>query len=186
MFAHVRSHPPISLILLLAILFVSATAGCHSGMMRGERRASATLFDTAGRQVGVVALTDAGSGVVMTGTFQSLPAGQHGIHFHTVGRCDAVGAFASAGGHFNPTSRKHGLENSEGPHAGDLPNLVVGENGTGTFRETTSRVTLSQGAGSLLDADGSAIVVHATVDDQRTDPAGNSGARVACGVIKER
>lgn len=159
------------------------SAGCRTGL-RGERHASATLFDATGRQVGVVALTDAGAGVAVSGHFQSLAPGQHGIHFHTVGRCDAAGAFASAGGHFNPGARKHGLQNPDGPHAGDLPNMTVSESGTATYRETTSRVTLGAGSPSLLDADGSAVVVHAMHDDQRTDPAGNSGARIACGVIR--
>ncbi|MEO6526242.1 MAG: superoxide dismutase family protein [Gemmatimonadaceae bacterium] len=170
----------------VGMLLVSGAAACRTGIMRGERHASATLFDATGRQVGVVALTDAGSGVAILGTFQSLPAGQHGIHFHAVGRCDAAGAFASAGAHVNPASRKHGLENSEGPHAGDLPNFEVGATGIATFRELTSRVSLGEGPASLLDADASAVVVHATADDQRTDPAGNSGARIACGVIRER
>ena len=170
-----------------SLLLVSGAQACHMSM-RGERRASATMFDAAGRQLGVVTLTEAEAnrGVVIAARLQGLAAGEHGMHFHTVGTCDAGAAFASAGGHFNPSARKHGLENPTGPHAGDLPNFTVSEDGMGTFRETTSRVTLAAGAGSLLDADGSAIVIHATSDDQRTDPAGNSGARIACGVVKER
>lgn len=174
-----------SLVLPVAVLLVAAAGGCRTGM-HSERHASATLFDASGRQVGVVALTEDGSSVLVSGNFQSLAPAQHGIHFHTVGRCDTTGAFASAGGHFNPASRKHGLENPEGPHAGDLPNLVIDSSGTGRYRTTTSRVTLGTGSASLLDADGSAVVVHALADDQRTDPAGNSGARVACGVVRER
>jgi superoxide dismutase, Cu-Zn family len=170
----------------LAILLAASAGGCYMMGMKGERRASAMLFDTSGRQVGVIALTQAGSSVEVSGDLKSLAPGEHGIHFHTVGRCDAAGAFASAGGHFNPAVRKHGLENPEGPHAGDMPNLIADETGAVRYRATTSRVTLASGSASLLDADGSAIVVHATSDDQRTDPAGNSGARVACGLVKER
>jgi superoxide dismutase, Cu-Zn family len=168
----------------LSVCLMAISAGCR-GMPRGERHASATLQDSSGRQVGTIRLTDAGaSGVVVDASVDGLAAGQHGIHFHAVGQCVAAGAFSSAGGHANPTNRKHGLENPDGPHAGDLPNLVVGADQRGTLRVTTPRVTLGSGAGSLLDADGTAVVVHATQDDQRTDPAGNSGARVACGVVR--
>ena len=92
-------------------------------------------------------------------------------------------AFTSAGSHVNPASRQHGLDNPAGPHDGDLPNLVVGADSRGTLTATSSRVKLTTGAASLLDADGSAFVVHANEDDQMTDPFGNSGARVLCGVI---
>jgi Cu-Zn family superoxide dismutase len=154
--------------------------------MQSEQHASATLLDSAGKQIGVVSLTQSGAGVAVSGDLQGLSAGQHGIHFHTVGRCDAAGAFATAGGHFNPGSRKHGLENADGPHAGDLPNLTADAAGKASYRATTSRVTLGTGSASLLDADGSAVVIHATADDQRTDPAGNSGARVVCGVVSQQ
>lgn len=160
-------------------------ASCSASMSAAGRAASATLLDASGRQVGVVRLTAAaGGGVSLSGDLQGLPAGAHGVHFHAVGSCEAAGAFASAGGHFNPTARKHGLESPEGPHAGDLPNVVVTDGGMASLRATTTRVTLSDGASSLLDADGSALVVHATADDQRTDPSGNSGARIACGVVR--
>lgn len=179
------SRPVAARLLPAAILLAVTVTGCQMGA-HGERRASATLLDATGRQVGVVDLAEDGSSVAVSGTFQSLAPGQHGIHFHSVGRCDAAGAFASAGGHFNPAARKHGLESADGPHAGDLPNLVIDSTGAGSYRATTSRVTLAAGSASLLDADGSAVVVHATADDQRTDPAGNSGARIACGVIRAR
>jgi Cu-Zn family superoxide dismutase len=151
------------------------------------RRATAPLADVGGRDVGTLTLRDApGQPLTIEGELQGLPAGTHGIHFHAVGQCDATGAFASAGAHFNPASRKHGLESPDGPHAGDLPNLVVAADGRATVRLTSSRVTLGREAGSLLDADGSAVVVHAAADDQRTDPSGNSGGRIACAVIAPR
>jgi Cu-Zn family superoxide dismutase len=106
----------------------------------------------------------------------------HGIHFHAVGRCDPPD-FMSAGDHFNPTNRQHGQRNPQGPHAGDLPNLTVEANGTATYQATNALVTLGPGANSLLDADGSALVIHADPDDDVTDPAGNSGGRIACAVI---
>jgi Cu-Zn family superoxide dismutase len=89
----------------------------------------------------------------------------------------------SAGAHFNPTAMKHGLENPDGPHAGDMPNMTLDDQGSGTYNTTTTMFTLGQGENSLLDADGSALVIHAAADDQVTDPSGNSGDRVVCGVI---
>jgi Cu-Zn family superoxide dismutase len=110
------------------------------------------------------------------------PAGSHGVHLHETGKCEGP-SFESAGAHFNPTGRKHGVLSLEGPHAGDLPNVTLEGGGTGRMETTTNRVTLAAGAASLFDADGTAIVVHAGADDFTTDPAGGSGPRIACGVI---
>ena len=163
-----------------------AMQACRPNLV-GGRSAVAELRDTTGKSVGTLTLRDAAGGsVVVDGTLRGLPAGAHGIHFHAVGQCDAAGAFASAGAHFNPASRKHGLESADGPHAGDLPNLAIAADGSGSFRTNTVRVTLGTNANSLLDADGTAVVVHAAQDDQRTDPSGNSGARIACGVVVAR
>lgn len=111
-----------------------------------------------------------------------VPPGSHGIHIHTVGKCDPPD-FASAGGHYNPDGKKHGLDNPEGPRAGDLPLLVVAQDGTGTLETTTNLLTNRPKGKEPFDADGAALVVHASADDQKTDPTGNSGARIACGVI---
>jgi superoxide dismutase, Cu-Zn family len=170
----------------LSMFAVVAMQACRPNVV-GGRGASADLVDTAGRPVGTLTLREASGGSLrIDGQMRGLPVGTHGIHFHAVGQCDAAGAFASAGAHFNPGSRKHGLESPDGPHAGDLPNLAIGADGTGNFRTNTTRVTLGSDAASLLDADGSAVVVHAAQDDQRTDPSGNSGARIACGVVTAR
>jgi superoxide dismutase, Cu-Zn family len=151
------------------------------------RRATAPLVNAGGQAVGTLTLRDApGQALTIEGELTGLPAGTHGVHFHAVAQCDPAGQFASAGAHFNPATKKHGLESAEGPHAGDLPNLVVGADGRAAVRMTSPRVTLGGASASLLDADGSAIVVHAAPDDQRTDPSGNSGARIACGVIAAR
>ena len=177
-----RRHATSTAIAVLLFLAVACRPTSGDG-----RRATAAMLDSSGRAVGTLTLRDVpGPSLVIEGELRGLPAGTHGIHFHAVGQCDTAGAFASAGGHFNPASRKHGLENAEGPHAGDLPNLVIEADGVATVRMTTPRVSLGDGAASLLDADGSAVVVHATQDDQRTDPAGNSGARIACGVVAAR
>ena len=169
---------------LLALALVACQTAASSGG-GAPRRASATLADTGGRDVGTVQLVEQQTGrVTLTGTLHDLPPGSHGIHLHAVGQCDAAAAFAGAGAHFNPGARKHGLDAPEGPHAGDLPMVVVAADGRATLSMTTDRVTLGDGPTSLFDADGSSLVLHAAADDQRTDPSGNSGARIACGVVK--
>jgi Cu-Zn family superoxide dismutase len=114
--------------------------------------------------------------------FATAAAGEHGIHVHAVGKCEPD-AFTTAGGHFNPTGKKHGLNSPEGSHAGDMPNMVLDGQGNSTYETTLAGISLDGGANSLFDADGSAVVIHAGPDDLVTDPAGNSGARVACGVV---
>jgi superoxide dismutase, Cu-Zn family len=144
----------------------------------------ATIRNASGATLGVLLLEPTSKGVHITGTLTGLPAGTHGIHLHTVGLCDPA-AFSTAGGHFNPSSAHHGLENPAGPHAGDLPNITVNPNGVVAVDLTTPRVTLGATAPTgVFDSDGTAIVIHTGPDDQRTDPAGNSGARIACGVVE--
>ena len=113
----------------------------------------------------------------------NLPPGKHGMHIHAAGKCEAP-EFKTAGGHFNPAARKHGLRNPEGAHAGDMANLIVGEDGKGSATVTAKGATLTEGQGSLFGPDGTSIVIHEGPDDERTNPAGNSGARIACGVIE--
>lgn len=171
-----------SLIALLAL------AACHHAANEPPDtsvRATAELRDATGKPIGIVHLTESGGikGVTLAVEFEGATPGQHGIHIHTVGTCDGAGAFASAGGHFNPSGAKHGIGAPGGPHAGDMNAAIVDPSGHAVFVVINPNVTLSPGPNSLFDADGSAIVVHATADDQRTDPSGNSGARVACGVV---
>ena len=171
--------------LVRGVVVVVALLAMAAGAYAQGPTASAELKNAAGQVVATATFTQGAGGVQVQVKVSNLDPGVHGIHLHTVGKCDAPD-FTSAGGHFNPTSKQHGYDNPAGPHAGDLgnpPNITVGADRTGTLNVTTNAVTLSAGANSLMDADGSALVIHAGTDDNKTDPAGNSGARVACGVI---
>jgi Cu-Zn family superoxide dismutase len=143
--------------------------------------ASAVLKDASGKEVGAATLTVTPSGVLISLDLTAVPPGEHGFHVHTTGKCEPPD-FKSAGPHFNPDQTKHGFMTPEGPHAGDLPNLHVPADGKLQVEVLEPNVTLS-GEAPLLDADGSALVIHAGADDYKTDPAGNSGNRIACGVI---
>ena len=148
--------------------------------------ARAEMRDSAGRELGTVRVLLTSSGARLTGTLAGVPAGAHGFHFHQVGRCDGTAspAFQSAGGHYNPAGRKHGTLNPEGPHAGDLPNVTAGADTRLTLPDSGVTVAMNETTrAGLFDADGSALVLHAGADDYRSDPAGNSGARLACGVL---
>lgn len=158
-------------------------AGCSSiADLPAERIGSAVLTRADGTPAGTAQLLATGERVSIAIVATGLGAGAHGLHLHTVGACKAPD-FASAGGHLNPLGRKHGSANSEGSHAGDLPNLVIQPSGTGSLTADLPG-TRAQVRDWVFDADGTAVVVHADPDDYRTDPTGNSGARIACGVIK--
>lgn len=144
------------------------------------------LINGAGQQVGTVRAWQTAGGVSFRIDGTGLPHGVHGIHVHAVGRCEGP-SFDSAGGHWNPANRKHGINNPAGPHGGDLPNVTVAANGVLGETVTVSGAnlgTIPGTPGSMLDADGAALVLHATADDYMTDPSGNSGARIACAVIQ--
>ena len=144
----------------------------------GEKRAVAALRTADGEPAGSATAVAVGEQVMITLAVEGLPPGDHGVHVHMTGRCDAP-TFETAGGHWNPADARHGLENPQGQHAGDMPNLTGGSDGRGALEYRLE----GGGFDGLLDDDGSAFVVHALADDQRTDPSGDSGDRIACGVF---
>jgi len=172
----------------LASAFTVLLAGCASVQQMSDAvsRAQVVMYNTAGNAIGTGTIWQDKDNVVHVDIATiTLPAGSHGIHFHQVGKCEGgSGAFATAGGHYNPMATEHGLNNPKGPHAGDNPDIQVPEGGVGHVAFTTNRVTLTPGPTTLFDADGSALVIHANADDQVTNPSGNSGARIACGVVR--
>ena len=167
--------------LLCAILLMIVAMGC-SISTEPTSQATAELKDKDGKTVGMATFHESGRGVTVNLNAKGLTPGLHAVHVHAVGRCDAP-AFTSAGGHFNPAQKKHGHKSPEGAHAGDLPNMLVAKDGTGRFEAFTDGMTLKPGATSVFDKDGSALVIHAGVDDYVTDPTGNAGDRAACGII---
>jgi Cu-Zn family superoxide dismutase len=145
--------------------------------------ASAPLKGTDGKEVGSVNLTQTAQGVLINVSVKGLPPGEHAFHVHAVGKCEPP--FTSAGGHFNPASKKHGMLSPEGQHAGDMPNLHIPQSGELTVEVLNVNVTLEKGKpNSVFDTDGSAVVIHASGDDYKTDPTGEAGGRIACGVIQ--
>lgn len=144
--------------------------------------AQADLKDPKGETIGTVSFLQLEEGVKVSIEASKLSPGQHGIHFHESGKCEGPD-FKSAGGHFNPAKKEHGLENPAGAHAGDLPNLVADAEGRARAEFTTERATLAAGENSLLKEGGTSVVIHAKSDDQKSQPAGAAGDRVACGVI---
>lgn len=145
-------------------------------------KATAAMRDSAGKDLGTLTLSDSGRSIAVSGRLTGLPRGEHAIHLHTAGQCDAP-KFEGAGDHWNPTNKQHGRNSPGGPHLGDLPNLTVAQNGSVSVQATTPGGTL-RGANAALDSDGAAVVVHAKRDDYKTQPSGDSGDRIACGVVK--
>jgi Cu-Zn family superoxide dismutase len=178
-----------------AIGLVFALAACGSGEAQGgpegdvtptEAAASeaptvtavANLKTAQGKAAGTATAIPGQGTVLLSLRVEGLPPGEHGVHIHMVGKCQGP-KFESAGGHWNPGNKQHGLHNPQGQHAGDMPNLTVGADGRGSVTYRLKGADID----GLLDADGSAMVVHASADDEKTDPSGNSGDRIACGVF---
>lgn len=169
--------------LLFALLVVLALSSGAYARDAGVSHASAILKNLNGTEVGSAQFSENGSGPVQINVHvKGISPGDHGIHIHEAGNCSAP--FKSAGEHYNPLGKHHGLKNPKGAHAGDLPNLKVDKNGEGYLNTTTDRITLTPGPITLFTKNGTSLVIHAVSDDQMSDPSGNSGDRIACGVIK--
>ena len=165
---------------LLALLGVALVASLPAH----AQTAKAALKDQIGKDVGTVQFVETPHGVLLRLALKGAVPGEHAFHIHAVGKCEAP--FTSAGGHFNPAGKKHGLAVAEGAHAGDMPNLHIPPTGELMVEVLNGMVTLAKGKpNSVFDADGSAIIIHAGVDDYKSDPTGNAGDRIACGVITE-
>src|SRR2546423_3573583 len=168
-------------VFVLALMGTACTTAMR--MRKAAAGAEAVMYSSSGAAVGSDKLCQDANGTVnVENSSLTLPAGTHGIHFHDVGKCEGP-AFSTAGGHYNPMGMEHGLQNPKGPHAGDNPNIVIPAGGVGNVSFSTDRVSLTPRTRTLLDADGTALVGHASADDQGTSPSGNSGARMASGVV---
>jgi superoxide dismutase, Cu-Zn family len=164
---------------LLALPALAAETRPAQAKAKGAT-ASAELKNAEGKKVGDVKLRETPNGIIATVKVTGIPKGEHAFHIHEVGKCEPP--FASAGGHYNPAGHQHGIENPKGKHAGDLPNLHLDKDGPHEVTFFLDQVSFS-GKHPLFDKDGSAFVIHATADDYSSDPAGNAGGRIACGVL---
>ena len=167
---------------LLSACTTSGTSSGPAGSGEASPTAGARLLAADGSSRGEARVTEAADGLHVLVKAQGLTPGVHAVHIHTTGACTPPD-FASAGGHWNPTGRQHGKDNPAGMHMGDMPNMIAGADGSGEMEYVVAGGALRSGAAPLLDADGAAVVIHAQADDNKTDPAGNAGGRVACGVL---
>ena len=160
-------------------LIYATTLFLGAALPAAAQTASAPMKGSDGKEVGSVNLTQTAQGVLINVSVKGLPPGEHAIHVHAVGKCEPP--FTSAGGHFNPGNKKHGMLSPEGQHAGDMPNLHIPQSGDLTVEILNVNITLEKGKpNSVFDADGSSIIIHAGSDDYKTDPTGEAGGRIAC------
>jgi len=164
-------------IAITAVLVISSAFSAAA-----QKPVKAEMHDGMGNSVGTAEFSPTAKGVSISLNLMNLPPGPHGIHIHAVAKCEGP-AFTTAGGHLNPDMKHHGLDNPDGPHAGDMPNITVGADGTLKTTIVAPGVTMGDDPHSIFSNGGTAVVIHAMVDDQKSDPAGMAGARIACGMI---
>lgn len=170
----------------LAALSLSFLCASAAAFAQTPQRAAATFVNPQGQKVGSAILTQTPSGVLIDIDVSNIADGEHGFHIHQAGVCDGADGFKSAGGHFDPTGHQHGYMAEQGSHAGDMPNQFAAVGGKLRAHVLNPNVTLADGPTSVLDADGSALVIHAKPDDYSSQPVGNAGDRIACAVIEKQ
>ena len=171
------------LLALAGLLSISVTAQFANA---ATKSAHTNIVNAQGTKIGTAKFEPLGHDVKVTVKVSQLTPGEHGIHVHTIGKCEGP-AFTTAGGHFNPTKTHHGMHNTAAPHphVGDLPNLLVDKSGKGNADFVIAGATLDEGENSLFHEGGTALIIHEKADDLMSDPSGNSGDRIACGVIEK-
>ena len=157
---------------------------CSASAFAAPKKVSTKIINNAGDIIGDLKLTQGTEGVIININAKDLPPGYHGMHFHSVGDCSDHEVFKNAKGHVDPHKRPHGFLNEQGPHEGNLPNLIVNKDSSVEVELYSELVSLEEGSANLLDKDGSALIIHTNKDDHNSQPIGGSGARIACAVIK--